>query len=77
MLPTERRAKLIRLLATIDQQIAEMESLASDAELTESERRYATAQLDFQRRAVKRVEAMLIPFGGRHSSARNKAPGDS
>jgi hypothetical protein len=59
MTPSERHTRLIRLLAHIDQQIAEAESLASDASLDADERERAGAQLSFQRRAVERVEAML------------------
>ena len=59
MTPSERRTRLIRLLAQIDQQISEAESLASDPALDADERRLAKVQLDFRRDTVKRVEAML------------------
>jgi len=59
MTPSERRTRLIRLLACIDQQIAEAEALVSDPALGAEERGYAEAQLSFRRRAVERVEAML------------------
>jgi hypothetical protein len=59
MTPSERRTACIRLLAHIDQQIAEAEALASDESLDADERRFAKVQLDFRRRAVERVEAML------------------
>lgn len=56
---SERRTACIRLLAQIDQQIAEAETLADDADLDAGEREFARAQLDFRRRAVERVQAML------------------
>jgi len=59
MTPIQRRTALIRLLAKIDQQIREAESLASDGTLSDDDRRFAAVQLDFRREAVKRVEAML------------------
>jgi hypothetical protein len=55
----ESRTKLLRMLAEIDQQIREAESLATDESLDADERGYAEAQLSFQRRALKRVEEML------------------
>jgi len=59
MTPTERRAALIQLLASIDQQIAEAERLTSYASLDAGDRGFAAAQLDFRRKAVKRVEVVL------------------
>jgi hypothetical protein len=64
MSSTDRRTKLIRLLAQIDQQICEAESLASDPLLNEADRKYAMAQLDFRLTAVERVEAMLSKLNG-------------
>lgn len=61
---TDRRTKLIRLLAQIDQQICEVESLASDPSLNDADRKYAMAQLDFRLTAVERVELMLSKFDG-------------
>ena len=55
----ESRTKLLRMLAEIDQQIREAESLASDATLSDDDREFTAVQLDFRRDAVKRVEAML------------------
>ncbi len=59
MTPAERHTRLVHLLAHIDQQIAEAESLAADESLDAYDRECAEAQLSFQRRAVMRVEAML------------------
>jgi hypothetical protein len=56
---TDRRARLLALLARLDQGIREAESLASDPLLDPDERRYAAVHLDFRRKAVERVEAML------------------
>jgi hypothetical protein len=46
----ESRTKLLRMLAEIDQQIREAESLASDATLSDDDREFAAVQLDFRRR---------------------------
>jgi len=61
---SERRAATLRLLAEVDQKIREDELRASDPLLSESERRIASAQLDFRRKAVGRVEAMLAESDG-------------
>jgi hypothetical protein len=70
MTPSERRTARIRLLAKIDQEITEAEFLASSPLLDPDERRYAQVQLDFRRKAVERVEAMLRPT----PSARPRRP---
>lgn len=59
MTPSERQTALLRLLASIDQQIADAEELAKDGDLPIGERAYAEAQLEFRRRAVERIEMML------------------
>ncbi len=59
MTPAERRIALIRLLASIDQKIAEAERLASDASLDVGQREFAATQLDFRRKTLKHVEKML------------------
>jgi hypothetical protein len=56
---SERRAATLRRLAEVDQRIREDELRVADPLLSESERRIASAQLDFRRKAVGRVEAML------------------
>lgn len=59
MAPVERRLVLIRLLAEIDQRIAEADRLASDASLDAGDWDYAAAHLDFRRKSVERIEGML------------------
>lgn len=59
MSPSERHMALIKLLASIDQQIAEASRLASDASLDAGKRRFAATQLDFRRKTLKHVEKML------------------
>jgi hypothetical protein len=56
----ERRIACIRLLARIDQQIREAESLMNDRRLSWAERRSAAACLSFRRQAMKSVERMLV-----------------
>lgn len=56
----ESRTKLLRMLAEIDQQIREAESLASDATLSDDDREFAAVQLDFRRRAGKRISNSAI-----------------
>ena len=63
MTPAERRLAMIRLLAQIDQRIADAESLAADARLNHEERQSAAAALSFRRRAVERIETMLAELG--------------
>jgi hypothetical protein len=48
------------MLAEIDQQIREAESLASDATLSDDDREFAAVQLDFRRRAGKRISNSAI-----------------
>jgi len=59
MTPAERRIRLVRLLAHIDQQIQEAESLLSDESLASDDRECAAAQLSFRRRSVERLEWMI------------------
>ena len=54
-----RRRALIRLVAQIDQQIADARSLAADKRLSQGERLVAKAELEFRQKAIKQVEAML------------------
>jgi hypothetical protein len=56
---SDDRTTLIRLIAEIDQRIAEAESLANNRSLDDGERKSAAALLDFRRNAVQRVERML------------------
>ena len=55
----DRRTKLLRLLAVVDQQIEEAESLMSDATLSEDDRRFAAVQLEGVGEALERVETMV------------------
>lgn len=64
MTPAERRADLVKLLAEIDQGIAEATALASDPMLWPEERAFAEAQLAIRLNAVKRVEDMLGELDG-------------
>ena len=57
-----RRKFLLRLLADLDQQIAEVESLTSEHVLTNGERGLAADVLVSRRTSVKRVEGMLAGF---------------
>jgi hypothetical protein len=59
MPPTSRRAKMLRLLAHIDQQIQEARSLIAHQTLSAQEKRFARVHLRWRRQALKRVEAML------------------
>ncbi len=59
MTPAERRTRLLRLLAVVEQQIREAEVIASDESLNAKERRRAAVQLDFRRDSAKRIEEML------------------
>jgi hypothetical protein len=59
MSPAERRARLIALLAKIDQEIAECEDLAAQEVLAYDEVEYLAIQLKFRRETRDRVEAML------------------
>ena len=54
-----RRKYLLRLLADLDQQIAEVETLTSGHVLTNGEREIATDLLVSHRTSLKRVESML------------------
>ena len=58
-MPPERRANLIRLLATINELIGEAELTVSDDLLSDEVRQNANVQLDFRRKSVERVEQML------------------
>ena len=55
----ERRASLIRLLATINELIGEAELTVSDDLLSDEVRQNANVQLDFRRKSVEHVEQML------------------
>ena len=59
MTPAERRTARIRLLAHIDQQIAECEDLASQPVLADDEAEYLAVQLTLRRQWRERVEKML------------------
>ena len=52
-----RRTALIRLLAEIDQEIAQ--SHAVDPQVSRDERRYSEVQIEFRRRIALRIERML------------------
>ena len=54
-----RRKHLLRLLAQLDQQIAEVVTMMAEPVLTLRERQVATAQLDSRRNLLKRVEKLL------------------
>lgn len=55
----DRRAACLRLLAEIDQLIAECEDLAAQPVLADDEREYLAVHLQFRRHARERVERML------------------
>lgn len=59
MSPAEKRTAAIKLLARIDQVIAETEDLAAEPVLSYDEEEYLAVQLDFQRRARARVERII------------------
>lgn len=59
MTPAERRAACLRLLAEIDQLIAECEDLASQPVLADDEREYLAVHLKLPRDARERVERIL------------------
>jgi hypothetical protein len=56
---SDQRTKLLKLLAVVEQQIREAETLAADESLSVKERQRAAAQLDFRRDSIKRIELML------------------
>jgi hypothetical protein len=59
MTPADRRDALIRLLAEIDQLIAECEDLADQPVLADDEREYLAVHLKLRRQWRERVEKML------------------
>jgi hypothetical protein len=59
MTPAKRRTAYIRLLAAIDQLIAECEDLADQPVLADDEREYLAVHLQLRRDARERVEKML------------------
>lgn len=59
----ERRAKLIRLLAEIDQLVAHCEELLAETELAPDEALSVVTHLQYHRGARGRVEAMLAVDG--------------
>jgi hypothetical protein len=61
MTPAERSKACIKLLAEIDQLIAEREDLADQPVLADDEREYLAVLLQFRRDARERVEKMLKP----------------
>jgi len=63
MSPSQRRAEIVKLLAEIDQDIREAESIASDRSLPWRERREAKLDLDFFRVSAERVEGLLERVG--------------
>ena len=62
MAPSERRTAALRLLAKIDQLIAECEDIASQALLADDEMDCVANHLQMRRDARKRVEELLKRF---------------
>lgn len=60
MTSAERRASLVRLLAEIDQRIAEAEELNASGLLESDERGFVSEQIALRRNAVLRIEGILI-----------------
>jgi hypothetical protein len=56
---TTRQAAILKLIAQIDQDIAEARSLSHNQLLSREERRYARASLAFYRSAAKHAERLL------------------
>jgi hypothetical protein len=59
MTPSQRRTEIIRLLARIDQDIREAESLLSSELLDPEERQAAGVCAEFYRRSAVRAERLL------------------
>ena len=59
MFPDARRAKLIRLLARVDQQLATTDRIARDENLTVGDRRTAEYWRTYYLHGIRRIEAML------------------
>lgn len=59
MSPAERKARIVALLAKIDQELAECEDLAAQDVLAYDEVEYLAIQLKFRRDVRERLEAML------------------
>jgi len=64
MTPSKRRAACIRLLAEIDQLIAECKDLASQPVLADDEQEYLAVHLQMRRDARERVERLLASIDG-------------
>jgi hypothetical protein len=58
MTPSERRAACLRLLAKLDQDIAECESLWYEI-LADDKREVVAVQMAFRRKSRERVEALI------------------
>lgn len=58
MTPTERRAACLKLLAHLDQQIAECESLWAEI-LADDERECVAVNLEYRLKSRERVEELL------------------
>lgn len=67
MSPAERRARIVALLAHIDQLITESRALALDESLTSEERNRADASLMFYESAAKHTEILLRNSGTTHT----------
>jgi hypothetical protein len=65
MTPAERRTALIRVLARIDQQIAECESLAAQPVMSYDEEEFVAIQLASGLYARKQAERLLRKLDGR------------
>ena len=63
MTPSQRRTEIIRLIAEIDQDIREAESLLSSELLDPEERQAAGVWAEFYRRAAVRAERLLERVG--------------
>lgn len=63
MTSAERRIALIRLLADIDQRIAEAETSSAASLLTTDERGFIAEQLAYRRNAMIRIEKLLTEVG--------------
>ena len=56
---TTRRNRLLNLLANIDQQITEAESLTVDVDLSEAEKQRASELLGELRESLERIKRLL------------------
>jgi hypothetical protein len=62
-MPPDRRAAILKLIAELDQHVAESESLASNELLDPEERQAAGVCAEFYRRAAVRAERLLERVG--------------